>query len=445
MEDPGSQTIYLQLSILFLLTLFNAFFSASEMALVSLNRSRVEQKAAEGEKKFVRLLTVLENPNNFLSTIQVGITFISILSGASLANDLGAVFAKWMGNSATAQTAGYWLALAMLTFVSIVLGELYPKRIAMNMKENLAVVTAPVIIFLGKIVSPFVWLLSASTNLISRITPMNFDDADEQMTRDEIEYILTKSEQTLDAEEIEMLQGIFNLDEMMAREVMVPRTDAFMVDIEDDINVIMPEILRQNFSRIPVYEGDKDNIIGLIHTKKILAESFTNGFDQLNIRRIMQEPLFVPETIFVDDLLKSLRNTQNQMAILLDEYGGVSGIVTLEDLLEEIVGEIDDETDKTEIFVREIAENTFIVQGSMTLNDFNEYFNLDLSSDDVDTIAGFYLTGLGTIPSQDEKEAYELDNNGFHIVMVNDKVKNGRVTKLKILITPLDDENGEKD
>ena len=445
MEDPGSQTIYLQLFILFLLTLFNAFFSASEMALVSLNRSRVEQKAAEGEKKFVRLLTVLENPNNFLSTIQVGITFISILSGASLANDLGAVFAKWMGNSATAQTAGYWLALAMLTFVSIVLGELYPKRIAMNMKENLAVVTAPVIIFLGKIVSPFVWLLSASTNLISRITPMNFDDADEQMTRDEIEYILTKSEQTLDAEEIEMLQGIFNLDEMMAREVMVPRTDAFMVNIEDDINVIMTEILRQNFSRIPVYEGDKDNIIGLIHTKKILAESFTNGFDQLNIRRIMQEPLFVPETIFVDDLLKSLRNTQNQMAILLDEYGGVSGIVTLEDLLEEIVGEIDDETDKTEIFVREIAENTFIVQGSMTLNDFNEYFDLDLSSDDVDTIAGFYLTGLGNIPSQDEKEAYELDNNGFHIVMVNDKVKNGRVTKLKILITPLDDENEEKD
>ncbi len=194
MEDPGSQTIYLQLLILFLLTLFNAFFSASEMALVSLNRSRVEQKAADGERKYIRLLQVLENPNNFLSTIQVGITFISILSGASLANDLGAVFAKWMGNSTTAQTAGYWLALAMLTFVSIVLGELYPKRIAMNMKENLAVVTAPVIIFLGKIVSPFVWLLSAATNLISRITPMNFDDADEQMTRDEIEYILTKSE-----------------------------------------------------------------------------------------------------------------------------------------------------------------------------------------------------------------------------------------------------------
>ncbi|HFR3748395.1 MULTISPECIES: hemolysin family protein [Streptococcus] len=445
MEDPGSQTIYIQLFVLLLLTLLNAFFSASEMALVSLNRSRVEQKAAEGEKKYIRLVSVLENPNNFLSTIQVGITFISILSGASLASDLGAILAQWLGDSATAQTAGYWLALALLTFISIVLGELYPKRIAMNMKENLAVVTAPVIIFLGKIVSPFVWLLSAATNLISRITPMNFDDADDQMTRDEIEYILTKSEQTLDAEEIEMLQGIFNLDELMAREVMVPRTDAFMVDIDDEIAAIMAEILKQNFSRIPVYEGDKDNVIGLIHTKKILAEGFTNGFDNLNIRRIMQEPLFVPETIFVDDLLKALRNTQNQMAILLDEYGGVAGLATLEDLLEEIVGEIDDETDKTEVFVREIADNTFIVQGNMTLNDFNEHFDMELESDDVDTIAGYYLTGVGTIPSQEEKVSFEVDSKGHHLVLSNDKVKNGRVTKLKILITPIEEDSNEKD
>ncbi|MTB64898.1 DUF21 domain-containing protein [Streptococcus sp. zg-86] len=446
MEDPGSQTIHLQILLLLLLTLLNAFFSASEMALVSLNRSRVEQKAAEGEKKFIRLLHVLENPNHFLSTIQVGITFISILSGASLAGDLGTVFAGWLGNSATAQTAGYWLALALLTFISIVLGELYPKRIAMNMKENLAVISAPTILFLGKLVSPFVWLLSAATNLISYITPMEFDDADEKMTRDEIEYILTtQSEETLDADEIEMLQGIFSLDEMMAREVMVPRTDAFMVDIEADTATIMAEILKQNFSRIPVYDGDKDNVVGLIHTKRILAEGFSTGFENLNIRRILQEPLFVPETIFVDDLLKALRNTQNQMAILLDEYGGVAGIVTLEDLLEEIVGEIDDETDKTEIFVREIGEHTYIVQGNMTLNDFNEHFGTELESDDVDTIAGFYLTGLGTIPSQEEKEAYEVDNHGYHLIMINDKVKNGRVTKLKMILTPLEAEEDMKD
>ncbi|MDU6443989.1 MAG: CNNM domain-containing protein, partial [Streptococcus sp.] len=195
MEDP-SQNLILQFVLLLILTLLNAFFSASEMALVSLNRSRVEQKAEEGDKKFIRLLSVLENPNNFLSTIQVGITFISLLQGASLSASLGGVIASWFGDFVWAQTAGSVISLVFLTYISIVLGELYPKRIAMNLKENLAVISAPVIIFLGKIVSPFVWLLSASTNLLSRITPMQFDDADEKMTRDEIEYMLSNSEET---------------------------------------------------------------------------------------------------------------------------------------------------------------------------------------------------------------------------------------------------------
>lgn len=228
------------------------------------------------------------------------------------------------------------VSLVVLTYISIVFGELYPKRIAMNLKENLAIYSAPVIIVTGKIVSPFVWILSASTNLLSRLTPMTFDDADEPMTRDEIEYMLTKSEDTLEAEEIEMLQGIFSLDELMAREVMVPRTDAFMIDIEDDTQENIQAILKQSFSRIPVYEDNKDKIIGVIHTKKLLKAAYELGFENVNLRRIMNEPLFVPETIFVDDLLAAFRNTNNQMAILLDEYGGVAGLVTFEDLLEEI-------------------------------------------------------------------------------------------------------------
>ncbi|MFC5630645.1 MULTISPECIES: hemolysin family protein [Streptococcus] len=437
MEDPSSQSLLIQFIVLIVLTFLNAFFSASEMALVSLNRSRVEQKAEEGEKKYIRLLKVLENPNNFLSTIQVGITFISLLQGASLSASLGRVIAGWLGDVQYATTIGSVASLIFLTYISIVLGELYPKRIAMNLKENLAVVSAPVIIFVGKIVSPFVWLLSASTNLLSRMTPMDFDDADEQMTRDEIEYMLTRSEASLDADEIEMLQGVFSLDEMLAREVMVPRTDAFMVDINADTQETIQEILKQSFSRIPVYDGDKDKVIGLIHTKNLLSAAFNQGFENINFRRIMQEPLFVPETIFIDDLLTAFRNSQRQLAILLDEYGGVAGLVTLEDLLEEIVGEIDDESDKSEIFVREIAEHTYIVQGNMTLNDFNEYFETELESDDVDTIAGFYLTGVGTIPSQEDKEIYELDNNNKHLVLINDKVKDGRVTKLKLILTQL--------
>ncbi|HGC8381849.1 TPA: hemolysin family protein [Streptococcus agalactiae] len=444
MQDPGSQSLLLQFVILLILTLFNAFFSASEMALVSLNRSKVEQKAEEGDKRYRRLLDVLENPNNFLSTIQVGITFISLLQGASLSASLGHVISGWLGNSATARTAGSIIALIFLTYVSIVLGELYPKRIAMNLKDRLAIVSAPIIIFLGKIVSPFVWLLSASTNLLSRITPMTFDDTDEKMTRDEIEYMLTNSEETLDAEEIEMLQGIFSLDEMMAREVMVPRTDAFMIDINNDAQSNIEGILSQNFSRVPVFDDDKDRVVGVLHTKRLLEAGFKTGFDTIDLRKILQEPLFVPETIFVDDLLKALRNTQNQMAILLDEYGGVAGLVTLEDLLEEIVGEIDDETDTAEQFVREIDENIYIVLGTMTLNEFNDYFETELESDDVDTIAGYYLTGVGSIPNQEEKVAYEVDSKDKHITLINDKVKDGRITKLKVLLSDIE-QNIEKD
>ena len=406
MEDPSSQDLLLQFVLLVVLTFLNAFFSATEMAMVSLSRSRVEQKAEEGDKRYIRLLKVLENPNHFLSTIQVGITLITILSGARLADSLGELIASWMGNSETAYAVASFLSLAFLTYISIVFGELYPKRIALNLKDALAIRTVPFIIAIGKIVSPFVWLLSASTNLLSRLTPMTFDDADEKMTRDEIEYMLTKSEETLDADEIEMLQGIFSLDELMAREVMVPRTDAFMVDIQDDTQTIIESILKQNFSRIPVYDGDKDNVIGLIHTKSLLKEAFASGFDNIVWRRILQDPLFVPETIFVDDLLKELRNSQRQMAILLDEYGGMAGLVTLEDLLEEIVGEIDDETDRAEVYVHTIGEDTHIVQGTMNLNDFNDYFDVELESDDVDTIAGYYLTGVGTIPTS-EKLSYE--------------------------------------
>ena len=439
MEDPSSQDLLLQFVLLVVLTFLNAFFSATEMAMVSLSRSRVEQKAEEGDKRYIRLLKVLENPNHFLSTIQVGITLITILSGARLADSLGELIASWMGNSETAYAVASFLSLAFLTYISIVFGELYPKRIALNLKDALAIRTVPFIIAIGKIVSPFVWLLSASTNLLSRLTPMTFDDADEKMTRDEIEYMLTKSEETLDADEIEMLQGIFSLDELMAREVMVPRTDAFMVDIQDDTKTIIESILKQNFSRIPVYDGDKDNVIGLIHTKSLLKEAFVSGFDNIVWKRILQDPLFVPETIFVDDLLKELRNSQRQMAILLDEYGGMAGLVTLEDLLEEIVGEIDDETDRAEVYVHTIGEDTHIVQGTMNLNDFNDYFDVELESDNVDTIAGYYLTGVGTIPTS-EKLSYELDSGNKNITLTNDKVKNGRVTKLKVQIQELESE-----
>ena len=430
--DPESVSILLQILLLIFLTALNAFFSASEMAMVSLSRTKVEQKASEGDKKYINLVNILNQPSNFLSTIQIGITLINILAGASLAEALSSRLAPLLGGTALAKTLAQIIVLAVLTYVSLVFGELYPKRIAQNLKEKMGLRVAPPIQFLGKVMKPFVWLLASSTNVLSRLTPMKFDDLDEGMTRDEIEYLLNTNDEALDANEREMITGVFSLDELVAREIMVPRTDAFMIDINDDSRENITAILNETYSRVPVYDDDKDNILGILHVKKLLRYSFDHGFDDIDLREILQEPLFVPETIFVDDLMRQMRKTQNQMAVLLNEYGGVEGVVTLEDLLEEIVGEIDDETDIAEEEVFKIGENLYVVQGKMTLNDFNEEFDTHLESNDVDTIAGYFLATTGKIPAKGQQIVCKVDNDEDHFSLTSLEVSGKRVVKLRV-------------
>lgn len=424
--DPESQSLLAQILLLIVLTLVNAFLAASEMSLVSINRNRVEQKAEEGDTKSQKLLKILENPTNFLSTIQVGITLVNILSGASLADSLSSYLAPYFGGGAAAKSLASIIVLAILTYVSIVFGELYPKRIALNKSEEVAQFTSGVIRYIGIIAKPFVWLLSASTNLLSRLTPMTFDDEDAKMTRDEMRYMM-ETEGVFEDSELEMLQGIFSLDTKVAREVMVPRTDAFMVDIHDDVKENMDKILAENFSRIPVYNEDKDKVIGVLHTKTLLKSAYNVGFDNLDLKELLQEPLFVPETVFIDDLLYELKKTQNQMAILLDEYGGVVGLVTLEDLLEEIVGEIDDESDEIESLYEKISEDEYIIQGRMLIDDFNELFHTNLHMSDVDTMAGYFITALGTIPDEDDKLSFDVDN----VTLTSEEMEGTRVLKLR--------------
>ena len=311
--DPESQSLLAQILLLVVLTLINAFLAASEIAVVSVNRNRLEQKADEGDVKAKKLLKIIAEPTNFLSTIQVGITLVNILSGASLADNLANRLAPLLGGGAAAKNIASVIVLAILTFVSIVFGELYPKRIAMNKSEEVANLTSGTIRLLGIVAKPFVWLLSASTSLLAKLTPMDFDDEDSKMTRDEMRYML-ENEGVLEDDELEMVQGVFSLDTKVAREVMVPRTDAFMVDINRPIDEIVSEILSENFSRIPVYDDDKDKIIGILHTKNLLKGAFKSGFENLNLKKLLQEPLFVPETIFIDDLLYELKKTQNQMS-----------------------------------------------------------------------------------------------------------------------------------
>lgn len=425
--DPDSQSLLAQILLLVVLTLINAFLAASEIAVVSINKNRIEQKAEDGDKKAKKILKILENPTNFLSTIQVGITLVNILSGASLADSLSARLAPYIGTSTAARSMATFIVLAILTYVSIVFGELYPKRIAMNKSEEVAMFTSGVIRVLEVITKPFVWLLSASTNLLSRITPMTFDDEDSKMTRDEMRYMLA-NEGVFEEDELEMLQGIFSLDTKVAREVMVPRTDAFMIDIHGDVKENLQRILSESYSRIPVYNEDKDKIIGILHTKTLLKAAYEVGFDNLELLPLMQEPLFVPETVFIDDLLYELKKTQNQMAILLDEYGGVVGLVTLEDLLEEIVGEIDDESDEVETLYEVINENEYIIQGRMLIDEFNTVFNANLHMSDVDTMAGYLITALGVIPDENKKIPFEVDN----FILTTEEVEGSRVLRIHV-------------
>lgn len=427
-SDPDSQSLLAQILLLVILTLINAFLAASEIAVVSINKNRVEQKAEEGDKKSQKLLKILENPTNFLSTIQVGITLVNILSGASLADSLAMRLAPIIGTGAAARSVATFIVLAILTYVSIVFGELYPKRIAMNNSEEVAMYTSGVIRIIGVITKPFVWLLSASTNLLSRLTPMTFDDEDTKMTRDEMRYMLA-NEGVLEEDELEMLQGIFSLDTKVAREVMVPRTDAFMVDINGDVIDILRRILAENYSRIPVYNEDKDKVIGILHTKTLLKAAYKVGFSELNLQALMQEPLFVPETVFIDDLMYELKKTQNHMAILLDEYGGVVGLVTLEDLLEEIVGEIDDESDEVESLYHKVSESEYLIQGRMLIEEFNDVFDEKLDMPDVDTMAGYFITALGAIPEEDTKLSLEVGN----ITLISEEIEGSRVLKIRVI------------
>ncbi|WP_301387733.1 hemolysin family protein [Enterococcus entomosocium] len=434
--DPESQSLLAQILLLIVLTLINAFLAASEIAVVSVNKNRVEQKAEEGNVKSQKLLKIIDNPTNFLSTIQVGITLVNILSGASLADTLSTRLAPLLGGGTAAKSLANIIVLAILTYVSIVFGELYPKRIAMNKSEEVAQFTSGVIRTIGIIAKPFVWFLSASTSLMARITPMEFDDEDTKMTRDEMRYML-ETEGVFEEDELEMLQGIFSLDTKVAREVMVPRTSAFMVDINDSVEEILTEILAENYSRIPVYNEDKDKVVGILHTKNLLKCAYKYGFDMMDIKQILQEPLFVPETVFIDDLLYELKKTQNQMAILLDEYGGVVGLVTLEDLLEEIVGEIDDESDEVEELYEKISDKEYVIQGRMLIDDFNEAFNMSLHMSDVDTMAGYLITALGLIPDEGEKLSFEVDN----VKLISEEMEGSRVLKIRVIFH--DPEEGE--
>lgn len=435
--DPGSQVIG-QLILIGCLTLLNAFFAATEIALVSVNKNYIERLASEGNKKAKLIKGLMADPTNFLATIQVGITLAGFFSSASAATGLAGYLSGVLGDIPYANQISIIAITMVLSYITLVFGELFPKRLAMQNAEKVVMFAVQPVLFVSKIAMPFVRFLSFSTNVLLKLTRMDTKESGDKVTREDIK-LLARTGQTegiINSDEFEMIKKVIELDETVAREVMIPRTSTFMLDIDTPKEEVPDVLLAEKFTRIPVYEGDVDTVIGVLHMRDYFAEARKVGFENIDVRSLLREPYFVPETKFVDDLLKDLRATQNHLAILIDEYGGFAGIATIEDLIEEIIGEIDDEhDDAVEEEIIPIDESTYFIEGTLAIDDFNEYFDTNIEVDNLDTMAGFILDSIGLIPEQGKHPTVEYENFLFTV----EDVKDNRIEKIKVELLPIDE------
>ena len=432
--DPEPMSLVSQFILILVLTLLNAFFASAEMAIVSVNRNRIKMLADDGNKKASLLVDLLEEPNKFLSTIQVGITLAGFFSSASAATGISEVIGASLSQLGIpyAQSISLVVITIILSYFTLVFGELVPKRIALQKSEQMAMLSVRPIVFVFKFAKPFVKLLSLSTNVLLRVIGMSDTDLEEKVSREEIKSLVDAGEEygVINQIEKEMINSIFDFDDKLAKEVMTPRTEVYMINSQLPLSI--EELLEENYSRIPVYEGDMDNIIGILYLKDFLHEAYQVGFENVDIKKLLHRPYFVPECKNIDQLFKELQKSKMHLAVLIDEYGGFSGIVTIEDLIEEVMGDINDEYDDDDPVIRKIDNDTYIVNGLISIKELNDklQLNLDEETEDYDTLGGFLINQIDYIPSETEECMVEYENLVFKIECVKDK----RIEMVKIHI-----------
>ena len=429
MDDSSGSSIILIL----ILVIVNAFFASAEMAIVSINKTKLNLLAEDNNKKAKLLLNLLKDASGFLATIQVGITFAGFFASASAATSISKGFGTYLNNLGVPYGNDIALILTTLiiSYITLVLGELVPKRIALQNAEKVAMFSVKPIIFISKFTKPFVWFLSISTNSILRLFGIK-DKSGEKISREEIKSLVELGEEqgAINETERTMIDGIIKFDDILAREIMTPRTETFCIEANSNVKENINLILQENYSRIPVYENDIDNIIGVIYMKDIFSEIIKKGIENVNIKSIVRKPYVVPETKSIDILLKELQDSKNHIAILIDEYGGFSGIVTLEDLLEEVVGDIQDEYDEKIDYIEKIDANTYIATGLVSILNLNKHLNLDFKSDSIDTLGGLIIQNINTVPNKYINKEITIDSVKFKILSVTGK----RINKVQISI-----------
>ncbi|OBR90276.1 magnesium and cobalt efflux protein CorC [Clostridium ragsdalei P11] len=432
--DVTWQSIIFELMLLLVLTVINAFFSAIEMAIVALNKSRINYLAEEGNKKAKRILKLLKEPNNFLATIQVGITLAGFLASAFAATTLSQKFSFFLVKLGVpySDKLSVIIITVLLSYVTLVFGELFPKRIALQKSEAISMALINPTLFISKLMLPFVKLLSGSTNVLLKICNISTENTEDEVSEEEIRSMIELGQETgvFNQSEKKMIEGIFKFDDKLAKEVMTPRTEVFVIDINDIDSGTIESIIEEKYSRIPVYRDDIDNIVGILYVKDLFVKLMKTSADNIDIEPLLRTPYFIPENKNIDVLFKELQSTKNHMAILIDEYGGFSGIVTIEDLIEEVMGNIFDEYDDNDQYINKIDQDTYLVSGLVSIDEVNEFLNLELESDNSDTIGGFVVELLGSIPKEGEENTAEYENIIFKVEKVDEK----RIESLKIYI-----------
>lgn len=422
-----------QLFLLFILIIFNAYFSSIEISLISLNEAKIHKMAKEGNKKAKKIEKMILEPSKFLATIQIGITLAGFLSSAFASEAFANIIVEIISNNFKnlniniVKTFSIILVTIILSYFTLVFGELVPKRIAMKYYEKISFASINVIQIIAIIAAPFVKILTFSTNSISQIFGISEQD-EVTITEDEIRLMIEEGEEkgSIQQEEKEMIYNIFEFNDITAGEVMTHRKDVYAVDINSKVEYILKEIDNYKYSRIPVYDETIDEIQGILFVKDLLK--YILNKKSIKIKNIMRKAYFVSETKPINELFKDMQKNKLQMAIVVDEYGGTAGIVTMEDLLEEIVGNIFDEYDDFENEYEKIDENTFMVNGNININDFKKISHIEISEGDYDTLSGYLLETIGRVPSDDEKAIIETTEAIYKI----EKIKDRRITKVKV-------------
>ena len=414
--------------ILFILILIaiNGFFSCAEIAIVSVNKNKIKVLVENNDIRAIRLQKLIDMPSKMLSTIQVAITLAGFLASASAAVSLSdkLFFLLEKLNIPYTRQLSVFIITIFLSYITLIFGELVPKKIGLQNSFKISLKVATIISFISVIFTPIIFILSMSTNFIVYIFGFNKIKDDKDISKEEMIALIDNV--SLEKTEKEMMENIIEFDETLSREIIITRPSIFEISkdtlIKDLFNI--DNITR--YSRIPIYENTLDNVVGILHTKDLIKiqRDCTEKVDT-----IMKEAYFVPDTKKISSLFIEMKNGNRHLAILIDEYGGVSGIVTLEDLLEEVVGEITDEYDKEIHDISEIGKNKYLVNAQLSINDLNDFFKTNFDSEYYDTVGGLLIEKLGYIPTDNQKISdIIIDDTCFKI----QKVKNKQIQKVII-------------